>query len=78
VRRFRYYYNGSFHNAFAYHITRDGVDHYRVILQGHLNFSILNNNNQWIQATKPGETLQDYDLLQALGQGLYEAGISNN
>ncbi len=77
VLRFKYFFNGAYHNAFAYRLPSNDSSQYRVMIQGRISLIIKfsDDNNNWTQIAKPQDPIQAQELLQSLGQGLIDAEL---
>ena len=75
--RFRYFFNGAYHNAFAYRLPSNDSNQYRVMIQGRVSLIIKfsDDNNNWTQIAKPQDPILEQELLLALGQGLIDAEL---
>jgi len=74
---FKYTYQGQIFESRTQHFVENEHHRYRVKL---VNGSWLviepTDNSTWIQSTKPGEKIQEQELIQSIGKGLESIGLN--
>jgi hypothetical protein len=78
MQPFTYQYNDKTCKSFAEKYLVGALLSYRVELGEQSWFTIAPTENEhaWIQVSKLGEIIQPHDLVQAMGKGLHDAGIT--
>jgi hypothetical protein len=83
MQTFRYYYNDETYESEVMMFLDGSFTYYQLKMSDGLECTITSsgircpeNKTIWVQSHKPDEKVLSHDLIQALGEGLENAGIT--